>query len=87
MNKLMARPSHNVIAKRLEGGTVLVDMATSCIFELNETASRVWELLPQCEDVDSVVDYLVEEFEVDQEQATQEVNGLLARLLSEGLIV
>jgi hypothetical protein len=86
MNQPMGRPSHNVIAKRLEEGIVLVDMSTNSIFELNETGSRVWELLIQCEDVDGVVGQLVEEFEVDQARATQEVKCLLARLQSEGLI-
>lgn len=85
MNKLMVRPSHNVIAKRLEGGILLVHMSTNCIFELNESGSRVWELLAQCEDVNSIVEHLVEEFEVDQARATQEVESLLARLQSEGL--
>jgi hypothetical protein len=83
----MVRPSHNVIAKRLEGGALLVHMSTNRIFELNETGRRVWELLAQCEDVDSIVERLVEEFEVDQVRAAQELESLLARLQSEGLII
>jgi hypothetical protein len=87
MIKMVARPSHNVIAKRLEGGTVLVHTSTNSIFELNETGTRVWELLEQFETVESIVGHLVEEFDVGAAEATQEVEHLLARLQSEGLIV
>ena len=44
---LVLRPNPEVIAKRLDQTTVLVDISTSRIFELNETGTRIWELLGQ----------------------------------------
>jgi hypothetical protein len=80
------RPNPEVIARRLDNATVVVDVSTSRIFELNETGTRVWELLGEGLEEESIVQHLVEEFEVDHTRAATEVKTLLARLRSEGLL-
>jgi hypothetical protein len=81
------RPSPDVIAKRLDNEAVLVHIPTNRIFELNETGTRVWELLGQGLDPDSIVRHLVNEFDVEDARAIDEVNDLLARLRTAGLLV
>jgi len=81
------RPNPDVIAKRLNQGTVLVHMSTNRIYELNETGARVWELLGQGLDADRIVRHLVDEFDVDDTRATDEVKELLMRLRTEGLLI
>jgi hypothetical protein len=80
------RRNPEVIAKRLDKATVLVDVPTSRIFELNETGTRIWELLGEGLDPDSIMHQLVNEFEVEHAQAEDEVNKLLVRLRTEGLL-
>jgi Coenzyme PQQ synthesis protein D (PqqD) len=80
------RRNPQVIAKRLDETTVLVDLATSRIFELNETGTRIWELLGEGLDADSIMRHLVDEFEVEPARAQGEVNNLLARLRADGLL-
>jgi Coenzyme PQQ synthesis protein D (PqqD) len=75
-----------VIAKRLDKATVLVHVPTSRIFELNETGTRIWELLGQGLDANSIIGHVVDEFEVEHARAEGEVNNLLARLRAEGLL-
>lgn len=75
-----------VIAKRLDKATVLVHVPTSRVFELNETGTRIWELLGEGLDVDSITRHLIDEFEVEQARAEREVNNLLSRLRAEGLL-
>jgi Coenzyme PQQ synthesis protein D (PqqD) len=75
-----------VVAKRLDKTTVLVDMATSRIFELNETGTRIWELLGEGLDADRIMRHLVDEFGVEHARAENEVNNLLARLRADGLL-
>jgi hypothetical protein len=82
---LVLRRNPEVIAKRLDESTVLVDLATSRI-ELNETGTRIWELLGEGLDADSVMRHLVDEFEVEHARAEGEVNNLLARLRADGLL-
>jgi len=79
-------PNPEVIAKRLGDAAVLVHIPSNRIFELNETGTRVWELLGLNLGRDQIVQQLVQEFEVEQERAANEVESLLAQLRSEGLV-
>jgi hypothetical protein len=83
---LVLRPNPEVIAKRLDQATVLVDISTSRIFELNETGTRIWELLEQGLDVEHIVQHLVSEFEVADSQAAEELKTLLSQLRDQGLV-
>ena len=80
------RPNPEVIAKRLDQTTVLVDISTSRIFELNETGTRIWELLGQGLNVEQIVQHLVSEFEVEDSQAAEELKTLLSQLRDQGLV-
>jgi hypothetical protein len=83
---LVLRPNPEVIAKRLDQATVLVDISTSRIFELNETGTRIWELLGQGLNVEQIVQHLVSEFEVEDSQAAEELKTLLSQLRDQGLV-
>jgi hypothetical protein len=85
--ELGLRTNPEVIAKRLDEAAVLVDIATNRIFELNETGTRVWELLGEGLDTQRIVRRLVDEFEVEDAQATDEVRSLLVQLQTEGLLL
>ncbi len=80
------RPSPEVISRRLDRAGVLVHLSTNRIFELNETGIRIWELLAEGRDRQSLIDHLVREFDVDAERAAREVSDLLHQLQQEGLI-
>jgi hypothetical protein len=80
------RPNSDVIAKRLDQTSVLVHIPTNRIFELNETGSRVWEMIGASLNADQIVRRLVDEFEVEEAQAADEVKELLTRLRDEGLL-
>jgi hypothetical protein len=79
-------PNSDVIAKRLDQTSVLVHIPTNRIFELNETGSRVWEMIGQSLNADQIVQRLADEFDVEQAQAADEVNELVTRLRDEGLL-
>ena len=83
---LVLRLNPEVIAKRLDQTTVLVDISTSRMFELNETGTRVWELIGQGLDVEHILQHLVLEFEVTDSEAAEEVTNLLSQLQNEGLV-
>jgi len=77
----------DVIAKRLDQVSVLVHIPTNRIFELNETGSRVWEMIGEGLNTDQIVERLAEEFDVEEARASDEVNELLTRLRNEGLLL
>ena len=76
----------DVVFRRLNEGGVLVDLSTNQIFELNDTAARVWELLNEPSEQESVANRLSGEFDVDPDTAADHVARLLRELESEGLL-
>ncbi len=76
----------DVVFRRLDEGGVLVDLATNQIFELNNTATRVWEMLNEPEPSRTVAERLTDEFDVDPDAAASQVEALLHDLESEGLL-
>jgi hypothetical protein len=80
------RRNPEVIAKRLDNTMVLVHLPTSNIFELNETGTRIWELVCEGLDAETIVSRLIAEFDVDREQAEAQVRELVSRLHANGLI-
>jgi hypothetical protein len=79
-------PNVDVIAKRLDETSVLVHIPTNRIFELNETGTRVWEMIGESLNRDQIVRRLADEFDVEEARAAGEVNELLTRLRNEGLL-
>jgi hypothetical protein len=86
-NNLTLRPNPDVISKRLDQATILVHFPTNRIFELNETGTRVWELLGQSCDIASIVRFLVDEFDIGEVRAAEEVKTLLDQLRAASLLV
>ena len=77
----------DVIAKRLGDTTILVHFPSNTILELNETGSRIWELIGDSLDIREIVDVLVEEFVVERPEALAETLKLIARLEDEKLVI
>ena len=80
------RPQPDVVSRRLDEQTVLVNLRTNRIFELNRTGARMWELLEEAPSEPQIVTQLLAEFDVSQDQLEREIRALLDELLEEGLI-
>ena len=78
-------PEH-VLARKLDDEMVLLNLDSGEYFGLNDTGTRVWELLADGRSRDEVVDRLTEEFEVAAEVASSHVASLCAELLEAGLL-
>ena len=65
---------------------MLVHLQTNRIYTLNETGSRLWELLVAGHDSDSIKRELQQEYDVAPAEVEQEVDSLLASLAAEGLV-
>jgi hypothetical protein len=80
------RPQPDIVSRRLDDQTVLVNLRTNRIFELNRTGARLWELLGEGSSESQIVERLLAEFDVPQEELEREVRALIGSLLDEGLI-
>jgi hypothetical protein len=79
-------PSGEVVGQKLGDQIVLVHLETSRIFELNRTGSRFWELLQADGERDTIEQALCAEFDVSEEQLSDEIDALIARLEAEKLV-
>jgi hypothetical protein len=80
------RPNPDVIARHLGESAVLVHLPTNRVFELNHSGARVWDLIGEGMDFDTIVRTLVEEYDMDADGVTADVTDLLGWLRDEGLI-
>jgi Coenzyme PQQ synthesis protein D (PqqD) len=80
------RPAPSVIFQRLGNEGVLIRLHTERIYELNQTATRVWEMLVAGSNRAQIEQQMVQEFDVDDRQLAQEIEVFLAMLSSEGLV-
>lgn len=78
-------PEH-VIAETVGGETVLVDLKSNRIFELNNSASRIWALISDGRTTVEIREHLLGEFDVSEEQADEGIDDLVAFLEQETLV-
>jgi hypothetical protein len=76
----------DVLTAHLEGEAVLLDMASRKYFKLNATAAAVWKELERGLDRGAVVDRLCAQYDVDRQEADQQVAQLLTRLRAHNLL-
>lgn len=83
----MYRPSSDVVSTQLdEEEAVLLSLETQQYYSLNETGSRVWELLSEGQDVDAIAAAISNEWEVTEDEALRYVQSFLEELHDEGLV-
>ena len=82
----------NVVARRIGDDTILVPTGRDIVdqrslFTLNDTGSFVWETLARPSTPEQIHQALLEEFEVEADQALKDLGQFLARLAEAGCIV
>lgn len=81
----------SIVFREIAGEMILVPIRQNVgdlesIYTLNETAARVWELLDGQRTLREIRDELVQEFEVEADQAQQDLVELLEQLESVGAV-
>ena len=78
-------PEH-VLCRKLEDEMVLLNLDSGEYFGLNDTATRVWELLGEGCGREEIAGRLAAEYEVGAEAAAGHVASLCDELLAAGLL-
>jgi coenzyme PQQ synthesis protein D (PqqD) len=71
----------------LSDGAVLLNLQTKRYFSLNETGTRIWEMVQQTADEEAIISTLLGEYEVEETTARSEVRRILDELIDAQLIV
>jgi hypothetical protein len=78
-------PSH-VLVRFLDKESVLLNIDTERYFGLDETGTRMWQLLTATPNIETAYQQLLEEYEVAPELLRDNLTDLLARLVENGLL-
>lgn len=76
----------NILFQEVDGEAVLLSLDEGCYYGLDELGTRIWKLIQQDLDSDQVVAAIVEEYEVEPEQARSDLDAFLSDLEQSGLI-
>jgi hypothetical protein len=80
-----AAPAH-VLVRYLDCESVLLNLETEQYFGLDETGTRMWQLVMTSPSIDAAYQGLLAEFDVEPELLRTNLTELLGRLLDNGLL-
>jgi hypothetical protein len=78
--------SPDVVGRRLDDRYVVVNLQTNRIYELNSTASVLWELLGDGVDASDLEGVMRERYDVPPDELRREIDGTLRTLTDAGLL-
>lgn len=80
-----AVPAH-VLVRVLDRESVLLNLQTERYFGLDETATRMWQLVTASQDIEAAYQELLTEFDVEPELLRTNLTDLLGQLVENGLL-
>jgi hypothetical protein len=78
-------PTH-VMVRSLEKESVLLNLETESYYGLDETGTRMWQVVTAAPSIEVAYGELLEEFDVEAELLRQNLSELLGRLVDIGLL-
>jgi hypothetical protein len=80
-----AAPAH-VLVRFLDRESVLLNLETERYFGLDETGTRMWQLVTDAQNIDAAYQELLAEFDVEPDLLRSNFTELLSRLVDNGLL-
>jgi coenzyme PQQ synthesis protein D (PqqD) len=80
------RAAPDALAATLSDGAVLLNLRTKRYYSLNETGTRIWQLLLQGRTEEEIVQALTTEYDVHTDVARNEMRAVIASLRECALI-
>jgi hypothetical protein len=74
------------LSSDVASSVVLLNLKNGVYYELKEVGTRIWNLIQQPRSVQSILDILVDEYEVDAERCEADLLALADDLAKHGLI-
>lgn len=81
------RAAKDVIATEMDRETVLMHVPLGKYFSLNETGRTIWKVLEKGEvSLKTMIEAIMDEFEIDVEQCRRDLEGLLNSMIQKGIL-
>jgi hypothetical protein len=78
--------SDTAMARRVDDDVVILDITSGQFFGINDVGGLVWDLLEHDTTRNALVDAVTAEFDVDSQQAGDDIDALIAQLSNAGLV-
>ena len=80
------------ILRQIAGENILVPCGEAAkrlsgLINMNSTAAFIWQNLNDAKDLDELTARVVDNFEIDEETARRDVNGLTAEMIQKGMVL
>lgn len=80
------KPSENVVWRDLQGEGVLLDLKSGVYFGLDSVGTRIWTLLQDHGELETVLQQLLAEYDVNQETCARDLLELVGSMMEKGLV-
>lgn len=78
--------SDDVLCQEVSGETVLLNLKSETYFGLDATGTRIWQLIHEKGDLQSVFDTMLAEFDVGEAQLRKDLSDLFTQLSEAGMV-
>ena len=78
--------SSEVLTQEVGGETVILDLKSESYFGLDEVGTRIWQLLQEQEDIQTITATMLNEYDVKEEQLEKDIQNLLTQLDKAGIV-
>ena len=80
------RISDDAVFREIDGEAVVLNLESGIYYGLNAVGTRAWQLIEQFGTLEPVCAAIVDEFEVDRDQAAHDLTALVADLHARKLV-
>jgi len=77
----------SILENEIDGEKIMLNIDNGEYYGLDKIASRIWELLNEKIEIESLIQQLLEEYEIDYETCKNDVLEFLDELIKKKLIV
>ena len=78
--------SSEILTQEVSGETVILDLKNESYFGMDEVGTRIWKLLQQEKDIQSITEAMLDEYDVEEKQLGKDIQALLSQLNEAGII-
>ncbi len=76
----------DILLRELDGEAVILHLGDESYYGLNESGTRIWQLLVDSETIESAVQPLLEEFEVDESTLRSDITNLINSMMEKKMV-
>lgn len=78
--------SQNILFQELDNESIALNLNDEHYYSLDETGTRIWQLLAEHGDVEHAVAQMLSEYNVDEASLRQDMAELISRMSAAGMV-